>query len=114
MAVDRKYRVLIVDDVMENRKILANIISKNTDYGVLLAGNGFDLIQNIGRNLPDLILLDLMMPGMDGFSASRMLKTRSETKDIPIIFITSVADAESKVKAFDSGGVDYIDRKSTV
>ncbi len=108
MPADREYRILIVDDVMENRRILANIISKNTDYDVLLAGNGFDLIKNIGRDLPDLILLDLMMPGMDGFSAAKMLKTMSETKDIPIIFITSVADAESKVKAFDSGGVDYI------
>ncbi|NOY08764.1 MAG: response regulator [Spirochaetes bacterium] len=108
MPVNGKYRVLIVDDVMENRKILANIISKNTDYDVLLAGNGFDLIQNIDRDVPDLILLDIMMPEMDGFSAARILKKRSETKDIPIIFITSVADAESKVKAFDSGGVDYI------
>ncbi len=100
--------ILVVDDVSENRKILATIIKKNTDYGVTLASDGQSVLQAIEDNIPDLILLDIMMPGMDGYEVASILKSRESTMGIPILFITAVTDVESIVKAFDSGGVDYI------
>ena len=100
--------ILVVDDVEENRKILATIIKKNTDYGVMLAGDGQSVLQAIEDNIPDLILLDIMMPGMDGYEVAGILRSRGTTKEIPILFITAVTEVESIVKAFDSGGVDYI------
>jgi putative two-component system response regulator len=100
--------ILVVDDVAENRKILATIINKNTKYDVSLASDGNALLESIEYNIPDLILLDIMMPGMDGHEVARILKSRDRTKDIPILFITAVTEVESIVKAFESGGVDYI------
>ena len=100
--------VLIVDDVAENRKILATIIKKNTDYNVMLAGDGQSVLQAIEDNIPDLILLDIMMPGMDGYEVAGILRSKESTEGIPILFITAVTEVESIVRAFDSGGVDYI------
>lgn len=100
--------ILVVDDVAENRKILATIINKNTKYDVSLASDGNALLESIEYNIPDLILLDIMMPGMDGYEVARILKSREQTKEIPILFITAVTEVESIVKAFESGGVDYI------
>jgi putative two-component system response regulator len=100
--------ILVVDDVAGNRKILATIINKNTKYDVSLASDGNALLESIEYNIPDLILLDIMMPGMDGYEVARILKSRDQTKDIPILFITAVTEVESIVKAFESGGVDYI------
>mgnify|MGYP006310891289 FL=1 len=100
--------ILVVDDVAENRKILATIIQKNTNHDVTLASDGSSAIETIEETRPDVILLDIMMPGMDGYEVATILKNRPETKEIPILFITAVTDVESIVKAFDSGGVDYI------
>lgn len=105
---EKKPVILIVDDVAENRKILATILKKNTDYAVNLASDGHSVLQAIESNIPDLILLDIMMPGMDGYEVASILRSKESTKDIPILFITAVIEVESIVKAFDSGGVDYI------
>jgi putative two-component system response regulator len=105
---NQKPVILVVDDVAENRKILATIIKKNTDYGVMLASDGHSVLQAIEDNIPDVILLDIMMPGMDGYEVAGILKSKESTRDIPILFITAVTEVESIVKAFDSGGVDYI------
>ncbi len=105
---ERKYKILIVDDVAENRRILAGIITRDTNYNVLLVSDSENLIEKIKSDPPDLILLDIMMPVMDGFEVAEKLKAHSATKDIPIIFITAVTDTKSIVKAFNAGGVDYI------
>ena len=86
MPAEKKEQILIVDDVSENRKILAAIISRNTDYEISLAVDGQWVLQSIEKNLPDLILLDIMMPGMNGYEVARILKEKSSTADIPIIF----------------------------
>lgn len=99
---------MVVDDVAANRKILATIINKNTDFNVTLASDGNAVLNYIEQDLPDLILLDIMMPGMDGYEVARILQSKNKTKEIPILFITAVTDVESIVKAFDAGGVDYI------
>jgi putative two-component system response regulator len=100
--------ILIVDDIAENRRLLATTIQKHTRYAVRLASDGAAVLKAIERELPDLILLDIMMPGMDGYMVSKALKNNPATKDIPIIFLTAMADMASKVKAFELGGVDYI------
>lgn len=107
------YKILIVDDVLDNRKLLASIISENTDYEVITAKSGHDIINrfdSIEDNPPDLILLDILMPKINGFHIAQILKGRETTKDIPIIFITALTTAENKIKAFEAGGVDYISK----
>jgi len=102
--------ILIVDDIAENRQLLASIIRKNTSYEILIAKSGTDVLAMLdGATLfPDLILLDIMMPKMDGLETARILKGKMETKDIPIIFITGLTDVDEKVKAFEAGAADYI------
>jgi len=103
-----KSRVLIVDDNRESRKLLASIISKCTEHEVLLANSGEVVLNVIEKYQPDAVLLDIMMPGIDGYEITRILKSNPKTKEIPIIFITALSGIEDKVKGFEIGGVDYI------
>ncbi len=99
--------ILIVDDSPDVAEVLFEFL-KIAGYEVLRAVNGekaFDILQ---QQIPDLILLDVMMPGMDGFEVCRRLKADNRTKEIPVIFITALVEAESKVKGFEVGGIDYI------
>jgi putative two-component system response regulator len=107
------YKILIVDDNLENRKLLASIISENTGYEVMTAKSGQDIInrfESIENNPPDIILLDILMPKVNGFHIAQILKSKDTTCDIPIIFITALTNTENKVKAFESGGIDYISK----
>ena len=103
-----KSKILIVDDIAENRKILATILSKNPNYELSLASNGAAVLQTVEEISPDLILLDIMMPGMDGFELMQKLQSIETVQNTPVIFITALADIDSKVLAFNKGGVDYI------
>jgi diguanylate cyclase (GGDEF)-like protein len=98
-------KILIVDDLPFNIKILSNLLKK---YEILVADNGSKAIQFAKTHLPDLILMDIIMPDMDGFSACSVLKNFAETATIPIIFITARNKAEDIIKGFEVGGVDYI------
>jgi len=101
-------RVLIVDDVAENITIIKNIL-KN-DYDVIAATTGEKALELVSKekHLPDLILLDILMPKIDGYEVCRRLKANEQTKDIPVIFLTVLDHAEDMVKGFEYGGVDYI------
>ncbi|MBU2644068.1 sigma 54-interacting transcriptional regulator [bacterium] len=99
--------ILIVDDNEDNREILGRIIEKK-GYQTAIAGNGIEAIEFTTKQMPDLILLDIMMPELDGFETCRRLKQNEETSQIPIIFVTALARSESIEKAFESGGNDYI------
>lgn len=99
--------ILIVDDQPDNLKILQDIL-ENEGYKITIATSGKMALQLIERNLPELVLLDIMMPKISGFDACITLKSEERTKNIPIIFISGLADTENKVKAFEIGGVDYI------
>ncbi len=100
--------ILIVDDIAENRRLLATLISEYTDHDIMTASDGTVIFEIIENNLPDLILLDIMMPKMDGYEVAQQLQHKNLTCDIPIIFITAKTDVDSKVEAFHKGGVDYI------
>jgi putative two-component system response regulator len=104
-------KILIVDDLPENRKLLASLLSKTTKYEIFTAQSGADVIEMMQDKdfpKPDLILLDIMMPEMNGFDIIKVLKEMNITKDIPIIFITALADTENIIQSFELGGADYI------
>jgi signal transduction histidine kinase len=105
--------ILIVDDSPINLQLLKLVIGSSTEYRTITAEDGravFEITDKKDAPLPDLILLDIMMPEMDGFEVARRLKSDERTAGIPILFITALGDVESKVRAFQNGGVDYISK----
>jgi CheY-like chemotaxis protein len=101
-----KVSILVVDDTPENIDVLDGIL--NPEYKILVALNGETAIKLAIKHKPNLILLDVMMPVMDGYQACFELKANPETKNIPIIFVTAKADVESELHGFKLGAVDYI------
>ncbi len=101
--------VLAIDDTAENLGVVENILEEE-GYDVLVAINGKMGLTIAQSNIPDIILLDIMMPGWNGFETARQIKKHIELQHIPIIFLSALDDTESKVHAFDSGGVDYVSK----
>ncbi len=99
--------VLIVDDVPDNLSLLHDALD-DAGYTVLVATNGEAALQRAQQAVPDVILLDALMPGIDGFEVARRLRALSETAHIPIIFMTGLSETEHVVAAFKAGGVDYV------
>ena len=108
-----KQRILIVDDVPVNIKILDTILMENYDIIVATSGREALVIATSANNKPDLILLDIMMPGMDGYEVCRSLKDNPNTRNIPIIFITARSGEKDETKGFEFGAVDYITKPIT-
>jgi two-component system sensor histidine kinase/response regulator len=104
---EKKGVVLIVDDNPTNLGLLFEYLSR-IGFEVLLSQEGEDALKKAESQQPDIILLDVMMAGIDGFETCRHLKANDITKDIPVIFITALADPVDKMKGFEVGGVDYI------
>ena len=100
-------KVLIVDDNSESVDMLASMLERE-GYSVVKAYSGSEAFQSVANDPPDLILLDVKMPDVDGFHVCRKLKQNPETSDIPVIFISALGDLDNKLKAFDEGGVDYV------
>lgn len=103
----REDTVLIVDDEMKNIQVLGQLLRKH-QLDVHVATNGEEALAAISHQVPDLILLDVMMPKMDGYELARRIKATSSVRNTPILFLTALSDIDSKVKAFESGGVDFI------
>jgi diguanylate cyclase (GGDEF)-like protein len=103
---NRKQTVLIVDDQITNVEILNNVLED--EYEILFATSGIDAIEIAGIQRPDIILLDVVMPEMDGYEVCVRLKGNDKTKDIPVIFITAMNHEEDESKGLDAGGIDYI------
>ncbi len=99
--------ILIVDDKSYNIELLFHVMQIN-GHGVLVANSGESALEKVKIVLPDLILLDIMMPGMDGFEICKRLKADRKTKDIPVIFMTALTNTADKIKGFKLGAVDYI------
>lgn len=104
---NKNLRILIVDDVPENLDILSRSLEQQA-YNVLVATSGEMALKVADRTRPDLILLDIMMPGIDGFETCRRLKASADTQDIPVIFLTAWDDSDGLLEGFRAGGVDYI------
>jgi len=113
MPTATRGKVLIVDDMATNIKILGMGIRE--EFDVLIATNGEKALE-IARSTtrPDIILLDIIMPGIDGFEVCRQLKEDPETRDIPVIFITAKCDEHTERRGFEAGGVDYISKPFSV
>jgi two-component system sensor histidine kinase/response regulator len=99
--------VLVVDDNPKNVQIIA-LLLRDLKYKIIIAVNGKSAIDLVERARPDLILMDVMMPGMDGFEACQIIKTKPENDNIPVIFLTALSEKVNTVKGFEAGGVDYI------
>jgi len=99
--------ILIVDDTLTNLEVLFGCLT-NAGFKILVAEDGMSAIENAQYALPDLILLDILMPGVDGFETCRRLKADKATAEIPVIFMTALTETVDKVKGFSLGAVDYI------
>lgn len=107
MSDQTKQLILLVDDVPKNLQILGNTL-KSDDLTVAFATNGKKALEYVPKKQPDLILLDIMMPDMDGYEVCKRLKEDAQTMHIPIIFITAMRDADDEYRGFELGGADYI------
>jgi DNA-binding NtrC family response regulator len=105
--LDDKSSILIVDDTPGNISVLMDYLSE-AGFKVLVARDGESAIEQAHFAMPDLILLDVVMPGIDGFETCRRLKAEASTKDIPVIFMTALSETVDKVKGFGAGAVDFI------
>lgn len=105
--IEKKQKVLIVDDIPKNIELAANIL-RTKNYNVTYAKSGLSALEKTESIDFDLILLDIMMPEMDGFEVCRKLKENEKTRDIPIIFLTARSETENVVKGLEMGAVDYV------
>ncbi len=99
--------VLIVDDVPDNLSLLHDALDA-AGYTVLVATDGQSALQRAAQADPDIVLLDALMPGMDGFEVARRLKSGPDTAHIPIVFMTGLTETEHVLAAFEAGGIDYV------
>ncbi len=99
--------ILMVDDTPANLGVLVETLGA-AGYRLMVAEDGEEALAQTEQTLPDLILLDVMMPGIDGFETCRRLKDREATRDVPVLFMTALGETADKVRAFAAGGVDYI------
>src|SRR5262245_19555324 len=100
-------RVLVVDDIPKNLQVVGTML-RNAGCAVMPATSGAEALESVRVQLPDLILLDLMMPEMDGLEVCRRLKADPSTQQIPVIFLTASNEMEHLVKGFEVGAVDYV------
>ncbi len=106
MDKPNQHRILVVDDTKENIEALFALLQD--EYIIVAAKSGENALKKTHKTKPDLILLDIMMPGMDGYEVCRRLKADKETEGIPIIFVSALSEAMDEAKAFELGAVDYI------
>lgn len=108
-TTEQSHKILVVDDLLENLRLLSNLLLTK-GYDVRKAPDGAMALSNVPRFRPDLILLDIMMPDMDGYSVCQQIKANPESRDIPVIFLSALDLTFDKVKAFEVGAADYINK----
>lgn len=113
MVTNKKPLILIVDDTPQNIQVLGNILY-DKGYNISISSSGVQALQSVKTKAPDLILLDIQMPGMDGFEVCKTLKANDETKEIPVIFLTAATELEKVLHGFEIGAVDYITKPFNV
>ena len=104
---NRQPLILVVDDLHGNIQVICNVLSRH-NYKFATASSGHQALAFLEKRIPDLILLDIMMPEMDGIEVCSRIKSNPRTKDIPVIFLSSKSEAEDKVTGFDAGASDYV------
>lgn len=104
-----EYKILIVDDVMSN-VLLLKVLLTNEKFAIATASNGRQALEQVEKENPDLVLLDVMMPDMSGFEVAQHLKSNPNTADIPIIFLTALNSTADNVKGFQVGANDFISK----
>ena len=104
-----EYKILIVDDVMSN-VLLLKVLLTNEKFAIATASNGRQALEQVEKENPDLVLLDVMMPDMSGFEVAQHLKSNPNTADIPIIFLTAKDEAADKLAGLGLGADDYISK----
>ncbi|ETR65995.1 MAG: response regulator receiver sensor signal transduction histidine kinase [Candidatus Magnetoglobus multicellularis str. Araruama] len=107
METSENATIMVVDDNPTNLRVLIDYLEES-GYETMVAPSGERAIQQLEHAKPDLILLDIMMPGLDGFETCKQLKENDDVKEIPVIFMTALSDTEKKLKGFHMGAVDYI------
>lgn len=107
VIVPSEYKLLVVDDLITNVQLL-KVVLKKQGFEVVTAGGGQEALEKVESENPDLILLDVMMPDIDGFEVSRILKKDPAHKDIPIIFLTALSTSEDMLRGAAAGGSDYV------
>lgn len=107
MTMQPFHTILMVDEMSENTRVWFNFFTTH-QFKVIIAQSGETALQLAEYKMPNLILLEAILPDMDGFEICHRLKTNLNTKDIPIIFVTTIADTPSKIKAFNLGAMDYV------
>jgi CheY-like chemotaxis protein len=103
----RQARILVVDDERQNRQLL-EVILEGEGYHVLTAASGREALEKIAGELPDLVLLDVMMPGMDGYQVASLIKADAATKSIPVILLTALDDRSSRSHGLSAGAEDFL------
>jgi len=105
--MEKKPRVMVVDDEKRNLRLMEALLMP-LGYEVILAGNGEEALEKVRQKPPDVVLLDIMMPGIDGFEVARLLKSEEKTMGIPIVMVTALREAEDRVKALEAGADDFL------
>lgn len=105
---ERRERILIVDDEATNRYFLETALSR--EYETVLACDGFEAVTLMREKRPDLILLDVMMPGLSGFDLCRMIKSEEPFSEIPVIFLTALDSVEAETEGLEAGGIDFLQK----
>lgn len=108
MDAGKRNKILVVDDVHTNLVLMKAVLSKQ--YDVATALSGVKILELIEAEKPDLILLDIMMAGMDGFEVLNVIRNNEPTKDLPVIMVTALANTEEVSKAYELGANDYISK----
>ena len=107
----RKPVILIVEDSAINSRFCESLLKKN-GFDTEVCNDGESALEFLSKNSPDLILLDIIMPGIDGYQFSESIKANPRLKDTPVIFLSAMNDEDSIIKGFKSGGVDFITKLS--
>ncbi len=106
MTVSKRFKILMVDDIKSNVTMLEKVLKNK--YDILYEKSGEEALHHITSAQPDLVLLDIMLPGMDGYEVCTRLKADEQTRDIPVIFISALGELENIITGFSAGGVDYV------
>jgi len=106
----RQHRILIVEDEPDNQEIVRAVVEEMVGCSAVVADDGLEALVKVSEELPKLVLLDLMLPKLDGYEVARRLKGDPRTQNVPIIAITALARPADRMRALDAGCDDYVDK----